>query len=211
MKRTRETLSVLGGLLLMFLPLLGWIGLFLYHFQLGQPFHWKGIPLSIMVGVLFYLVTGLMLGGPNLIEMNVGSTIGLILTAIMLPTFMHARKKAQADTCRSHLRQLSLGIKMYGQDYDYALPPAKTWRAALKPYIKDTKTFECPAGRHAYRYDAGRDGILLIDEPPAHGGDRMALLTSRDIRLLPAPSPAPTPLPHPDVRVAISRRGAGSR
>jgi hypothetical protein len=45
-----------------------------------------------------------------------------ILAAILFPVFARARKQARKITCASNLKQLSLGILMYSQDYDEKFP-----------------------------------------------------------------------------------------
>src|SRR5207245_8473864 len=59
----------------------------------------------------------------TLIELLVVIAIIAILAAILFPVFAQAREKARQTTCLSNLRQVGLGLQMYGQDYDELMPP----------------------------------------------------------------------------------------
>src|SRR6476659_7957797 len=61
--------------------------------------------------------------GFTLIELLVVIAIIAILAAILFPVFAQARAKARQATCLSNLKQISLGLSMYAQDYDEALVP----------------------------------------------------------------------------------------
>jgi hypothetical protein len=62
--------------------------------------------------------------------------------------FEKSKEKAQATSATSNMRQLALGVLMYCQDYDEALPPMRD-AAALKktvlPYVKSEGVFRSPA------------------------------------------------------------------
>jgi prepilin-type N-terminal cleavage/methylation domain-containing protein/prepilin-type processing-associated H-X9-DG protein len=62
--------------------------------------------------------------GFTLIELLVVIAIIAILAAILFPVFAKAREKARQISCLSNLRQLTLGILMYAQDYDETMPLA---------------------------------------------------------------------------------------
>jgi len=47
--------------------------------------------------------------------------------------------------CQSNLKQLSLGILMYVQDYDGRYPLAHNWAAGIDPYVKNAGVFRCPS------------------------------------------------------------------
>jgi prepilin-type N-terminal cleavage/methylation domain-containing protein/prepilin-type processing-associated H-X9-DG protein len=56
--------------------------------------------------------------GFTLIELLVVIAIIAILAAILFPVFAKAREKARQSSCLSNLKQLSLGMLQYTQDYD---------------------------------------------------------------------------------------------
>jgi prepilin-type N-terminal cleavage/methylation domain-containing protein/prepilin-type processing-associated H-X9-DG protein len=60
--------------------------------------------------------------GFTLIELLVVIAIIAILAAILFPVFARARAKAQAATCLSNVKQLTLASIMYASDYDEKLP-----------------------------------------------------------------------------------------
>ena len=57
----------------------------------------------------------------TLIELLVVIAIIAILAAILFPVFAQARAKARQASCTSNLKQLTTGIIMYYQDYDFAV------------------------------------------------------------------------------------------
>src|SRR6195952_4329380 len=58
----------------------------------------------------------------TLIELLVVIAIIAILAAILFPVFAQAREKARQTSCLSNMKQLSLGLLMYVQDYDETWP-----------------------------------------------------------------------------------------
>src|SRR5579862_5072328 len=99
----------------------------------------------------------------TLIELLVVIAIIAILAAILFPVFAQAREKARIATCTSNLKQFSLGILMYAQDYDETMPiafsapyligpltsqlsgfPERGIHAEISPYIKNHGVFHCP-------------------------------------------------------------------
>ena len=94
--------------------------------------------------------------GFTLIELLVVIAIIAILAAILFPVFAQAREKARQATCLSNLKQMSLGMRMYVEDYDELYPPhrlgpnccypkAYTWKAAIFPYLKNLDFERCPS------------------------------------------------------------------
>ena len=61
---------------------------------------------------------------------------------------------AEDTACLSSLKQVSLALLMYSQDYDELLPPMQTAAGAQKrlmPYVKNSQSFTCPATMKAYK------------------------------------------------------------
>jgi prepilin-type N-terminal cleavage/methylation domain-containing protein/prepilin-type processing-associated H-X9-DG protein len=94
--------------------------------------------------------------GFTLIELLVVIAIIAILAAILFPVFARARENARRASCQSNLKQISLGMMQYTQDFDeyYPLTQAgpddatrrlNTWRSQIFPYVKSTQIFECPS------------------------------------------------------------------
>lgn len=111
----------------------------------------------------------------TLIELLVVIAIIAILAAILFPVFAQARERARAASCISNLKQISLALQMYAQDYDESfmasgdLPktnpdgtvcdPSMTVPDGqnivrmmaggtswlLSPYIKNKQIFHCPS------------------------------------------------------------------
>jgi prepilin-type N-terminal cleavage/methylation domain-containing protein/prepilin-type processing-associated H-X9-DG protein len=98
--------------------------------------------------------------GFTLIELLVVIAIIAILAAILFPVFARAREKARQTSCLNNVKQLSLGIMMYAQDYDETLPYADRWGPDaggghgigywywydyLQPYLGNTQILTCPS------------------------------------------------------------------
>jgi prepilin-type N-terminal cleavage/methylation domain-containing protein/prepilin-type processing-associated H-X9-DG protein len=61
--------------------------------------------------------------GFTLIELLVVIAIIAILAAILFPVFAQAREKARSASCVSNIKQITLAILMYVQDYDEVYTP----------------------------------------------------------------------------------------
>ena len=99
----------------------------------------------------------------TLIELLVVIAIIAILAAILFPVFAQARESARAISCLSNMRQLGIGLQMYGQDNDEQFPNiysgwgpvAQTggpgtqegwqWRNAVQVYTKNKGIMTCPS------------------------------------------------------------------
>jgi len=104
--------------------------------------------------------------GFTLIELLVVIAIIAILAAILFPVFARAREKARQSSCQSNLKQLSLGITMYAQDYDERLPyryynngVGRNWcDHFVQPYINNTQVTICPS-TNAKSYGYAMDNL----------------------------------------------------
>jgi len=97
----------------------------------------------------------------TLIELLVVIAVIAILAALLFPVFAQAREKARQANCLSSLKQLSMALFMYIQDYDDTLPrnrfafkasdicasggQSRTWRGAIQPYVKSYDFWRCPS------------------------------------------------------------------
>jgi prepilin-type N-terminal cleavage/methylation domain-containing protein/prepilin-type processing-associated H-X9-DG protein len=96
----------------------------------------------------------------TLIELLVVIAIIAILAAILFPVFAQARQSARGASSQSNMKQLSLAILMYVQDYDETYPlynrwgdpsspvsiglPFSNWGYDIAPYIKNRQVFIDP-------------------------------------------------------------------
>ena len=57
------------------------------------------------------------------------------------------------EKCATNLKQISLAMLQYTQDYDEKLPPAKNWADVMKPYFKNERVLHAPeVGKNSYGY-----------------------------------------------------------
>lgn len=101
--------------------------------------------------------------GFTLIELLVVIAIIAILAAILFPVFARAREKARTASCQSNMKQITLGVLMYSQDYDERIPELRFyppngytyqngttgscyfWVEAIQPYLKNYQIWNCPS------------------------------------------------------------------
>ena len=92
----------------------------------------------------------------TLIELLVVIAIIAILAAILFPVFARARENARRSSCQSNLKQISLGVLQYVQDYDEKFPgiivqggsatnPPYGWADTIQPYLKSIQIYQCPS------------------------------------------------------------------
>lgn len=126
----------------------------------------------------------------TLVELLIVITIIGILSTILFPVFSRARELARRSSCMSNLKQLSLGILQYTQDYDDHFPPtlaynsgtantstAYGWADAIYPYVKSHRVYQCPSEKtpgttaassvgdysdYAYNNVIGNDGVFQL-------------------------------------------------
>lgn len=109
--------------------------------------------------------------GFTLIELLVVIAIIAILAAILFPVFARAREKARATSCLNNVKELTLAIMMYVQDYDETYPAAYnyapvdpvTWEDPAQSYVKNWQVFVCPSygGAHSYGVNSA---VCLLSE-----------------------------------------------
>jgi len=92
--------------------------------------------------------------GFTLIELLVVIAIISILASMLMPVFARARAKGRQTACLSNVKQLSLAIKMYSQDYDEICPFGDSgslfWHAAIFPYTHNNQILRCPDRKERY-------------------------------------------------------------
>lgn len=126
--------------------------------------------------------------GFTLIELLVVVSVIIIVAAIFFPVFARAREQARQARCLSNLRQISLAVMVYAQDYDEMLPRDVTWcisaartdpcgqtdpdrriEAQIESYVRNTELWVCPsATTPPVTWDRGqavcsRDGLGYPD------------------------------------------------
>ncbi len=86
--------------------------------------------------------------------------------------FTQAQGKAPMASCMSNLKQISLSVIMYSQDYDETLPLAPQWAAQTAVYVKKPaadEVWHCPTATSPYSYAMNRDlssiSLSRINEP----------------------------------------------
>ena len=71
----------------------------------------------------------------TLIELLVVIAIIAILAALLLPSLSGAKERARRVSCKSSMRQLVLGLMMYADDNEQALPSGASNRSALDDHL----------------------------------------------------------------------------
>ncbi len=140
--------------------------------------------------------------GFTLIELLVVIAIIAILAAILFPVFARAREKARQTSCLSNIRQMTVGMLCYVQDYDevfpgnhYAWPAPRipgayyaTFNIFIMPYVKNQQVFGCPSrvmtyvdvnppGTQVFTLSYGWNQLYVGGGPGYSGGPGAALAT----------------------------------
>jgi prepilin-type N-terminal cleavage/methylation domain-containing protein/prepilin-type processing-associated H-X9-DG protein len=158
--------------------------------------------------------------GFTLIELLVVIAIIAILAAILFPVFAQAREKARQISCASNLKQLSLAVLMYNQDFDEYYPFGQSgfndpqgnnlefdqtdtghWEQEILPYVKSAGVFGCPDDSGAGVPDQSTNGAFgVVASYAANGWTAFTDLNAYSGFYELGPMPNLTPF-NPDVKV----------
>ena len=105
---------------------------------------------------------------------SIGSTRSVEPIAIfaMLATnpeiFAKAKNAAKRAADLSNVKQIALAVLQYAADHDDRLPPAKGFKAAVMPYIRDSRILAAPGapkGAVSYFFEPRLSGVRMTTIP----------------------------------------------
>ena len=113
----------------------------------------------------------------TLIELLVVIAIIALLAAILFPVFARARENARKSSCANNLKQLSLGLAQYAQDFDESLTEnitgnaAGAWTTLIQPYVRSTQALTCPSRSnvaigYGFSYRMSQASTTVLDDSP---------------------------------------------
>jgi len=126
--------------------------------------------------------------GFTLIELLVVIAIIGILAAMLFPVFARAREAARRAVCLNNIKQVTLGLLMYLNDYDESFPPnatddptnvtagwtTSTWKATaanpwlrlqvqIDEYINNKDVWDCPSAK-IVELARGVNGVIALND-----------------------------------------------
>jgi hypothetical protein len=122
-----------------------------------------------------------------------------IMGALLFPVFAQARERARQAICLSNVKQLSLAMQMYAQDYDDRLPQRANWMDSLELYVKNEAVLHCPSVRqdsptsYGYAFNSALGGKKrsklpgLATTPALYDSSNLARNASDPVTSLPNP------------------------
>lgn len=131
--------------------------------------------------------------GFTLIELLIVISIIAILAAILFPVFARARENGRRASCMSNLKQISLGLMQYVQDYDERFPNYNDhdppyYPEKIQPYVKSYQVFRCPSQLKSYKNETA----VYFSTYPLNGRVNWGLYTNAGTPLVTVATPAIT-------------------
>lgn len=96
------------------------------------------------------------------VRFSFGAALAAGAAVSLFPLWARAQgepERARKAACMGNLKQLSLALTMYTEDYDQTYPPAHKWSSLVMPYVRSRDVFNCPsAGMWGYGMNMNLDG-----------------------------------------------------